>query len=441
MIRRARAQQCTRARLLMKPVSSKAEIATDQWRHQVLEVALSITSVLMPVLLLVLVISRRGQPFDQSLGVFIALVAMLVGLRFLPRRGFQLRAALLIGVLQLAGVVAVASSGLLPGSGMASLVSIVLTGIFFGRRTLVLAMLVMPTAYVVVGMLVTSGQHVIRTQDADPAVLSHWLRVAAVIGLLSVILGAAVDYVVRQVETGYRTAIASAGELRTAYDQLGMLHRRLELVKEEERSALARELHDEMGQTMTVLKLHMQLIFRGSGAPTPQQQTELLELVDRLIALVRKITFGLRPTLLDELGLEPALTAFIDNQARTDGGLAIKLEVQGITDRLPSEIEHACFRLVQEAITNTARHASAKSAAVRVRREQSRLHITVTDDGVGFSSDDAAKKAARGHLGIVGMRERVRLLGGEMTLTAAASGEPSGTRLEVTLPTTPPTVP
>jgi signal transduction histidine kinase len=425
----------------MKPESSNVEIATDQWRHQVLEVALSITSVLMPVLLLTLVISRRGEPFDQSLGAFIGLVAMLVSLRFLPRRGFRLRAALLIGVLQLAGVVAVASSGLLPGSGMASLVAIVLTGIFFGRRTLVLAMLVMPIAYIVVGVLVTSGQHVIRTQDADPTVLGHWLRVAAVIGLLSAILGAAVDYVVRQVETGYRTAIASATELRTAYDQLGMLHRRLELVKEEERSSLARELHDEMGQTLTVLKLHMQLIFRGSGSPTPHQQTELLELVDRLIALVRKITFGLRPTLLDELGLEPALTAFIDNHARTDGGLAIKLEVQGITERLPTEIEHACFRLVQEAIMNTARHARAKSSIVRVRRDQSRLHITVTDDGIGFSADDAAKKAARGHLGVVGMRERVRLLGGEMTLTAAASSAPFGTRLEITLPTTPPTAP
>jgi signal transduction histidine kinase len=396
---------------------------------------------LMPVLLLALVISRRGEPLDQSLVVFIVLVAALVGLRFLPRRGFRVRAALLIGVLQVAGIAAIASSGLLPGSGMAALVSIVLTGIFFGRRTLALIMLIMPITYVVVGVLVTRGEHVLRMQDADPMVLGHWLRVAVVIGLLSAILGAAVDYVVRQVESGYSAAIASAGELRTAYDQLGMLHRRLELVKEEERSALARELHDEMGQTLTVLKLHMQLIFRGSGTPTAIQQTELIELVDRLITLVRKITFGLRPTLLDELGLEPALTAFIDNQARTDGGLAIKLDVHGITERLPSEIEHACFRLVQEAITNTARHARAKRASVEVRREQSRLHLSVEDDGVGFSTEEAASKAASGHLGLVGMRERVRLLGGEMAVMSASGGVRPGTRVEVTLPATPPKAP
>lgn len=425
----------------MNPESSKAEIAADQWRHQVLEVALSIISVLMPVLLLTLVISRRGQPLDRSLSIFIGLVAVLVSLRFIPRRGFRVRAALLIGVLQLAGIVAIASSGLLPGSGMAALVSIVLTGIFFGRRTLALIMLIMPITYVVVGVLVTRGELVLRTQDADPMVLGHWLRVAAVIGLLSAIIGAAVDYVVRQVETGYRTAIESAAELRTAYDQLGMLHRRLEFAKEEERSALARELHDEMGQTLTVLKLHMQLIFRGAGSPTPQQQTELLELVDRLITLVRKITFGLRPTLLDELGLEPALTAFIDNQARTDGSLAIKLSVQGITERLPAEIEHACFRLVQEAITNTARHARAKQASIDVRREQARVHITVADDGDGFSADAAAKKAARGHLGLVGMRERVRLLGGEMSVSSASGGERPGTRVSVVLPATPPQAP
>jgi signal transduction histidine kinase len=381
--------------------------------------------------------SRRGEPLDRSLLMFIVLVGALVSLRFLPRRGFRARAAMLIGILQLAGIAAIASSGLLPGSGMAALVSIVLTGIFFGRRTLVAIMLIMPLTYVVVGVLVTQGDHQLRVQDANPLILSHWLRVAAVIGLLSAILGVAVDYVVREVESGYRSAITSAAALRTAYDQLGMLHRRLELAKEEERSSLARELHDDMGQTLTVLKLHMQLIFRGSGTPTAPQQVELIELVDRLIALVRKITFGLRPTLLDELGLEPALTAFIENQARTSS-VPVKLDVAGLSDRLTPELEQACFRLVQEAVTNADRHAQAKHVAISVRREQQRVHIAVVDDGVGFTSDEATRKAARGHLGLVGMRERVRLLGGEIQVSPWSGGERPGTRVEVTLPVTPP---
>src|SRR5687768_15760065 len=115
---------------------AKHELEATQWRHQVLEVALNATSVLTPVLLLALVMSRRDERLDQSLIVYVTLVGLLVGLRFMPRRGYRLRAALLIGALQLAGVAAIASSGLLPGSGMAALVSIVLTGIFFGRRTL-----------------------------------------------------------------------------------------------------------------------------------------------------------------------------------------------------------------------------------------------------------------------------------------------------------------
>lgn len=421
----------------MNVAPAKSEADADRWRQQVLEVALNVVSLLMPVLLLALVMSRGGEPIDRSLIVYIGLVGALVSLRFLPRRGFRLRAALLIGVLQLAGVAAIASSGLLPGSGMAALVSIVLTGIFFGRRALMAIMLIMPLSYVVVGVMVTSGAHQLRVQDADPSVLSHWLRAAVVIALLSIILGVAVDYVVRQVETGYRTALESAAALRVAYDQLGMLHRRLELAKEEERSALARELHDDMGQTLTVLKLQMQLIFRGSGSPTPQQQGELIELVDRLIALVRKITFGLRPTLLDEMGLEPALTAFIENQAHTSS-VPIKLEVQGITDRLTPELEQACFRLVQEAVTNADRHAHAAAVAITVRRDEQRVHIAVVDDGVGFTSDEAAMKATRGHLGLVGMRERVRLLGGQINVAPDRAGERPGTRVEVTLPVTPP---
>jgi len=276
-------------------------------------------------------------------------------------------------------------------------------------------------------------------QDSDPTVYVHWVRASIVIAALSALLGVAVDHLVKQVESGYRAAVESAAATRTAYDQLGMLHRRLELAKEEQRSVLARELHDEMGQTLTVLKLHMQLLFRGSGEATPKQQAELLELVDRLISHVRKISLDLRPTMLDELGLEPALAAFVDSHARRDG-VQMTLEVEGFSERLSPEI--ACFRLVQESVTNTLRHANAKRLVIQVRREQGHVRIAVKDDGSGFSAQEAASKAARGHLGLVGMRERVRLLGGEMVVTASTSGSAHpGTSVNVTLPSTPPRAP
>jgi len=411
------------------------------WRHQVLDVALKLTSVVMPLLLVAVVAARRDEPFDGFIVVYGLVVALLVALRFSPQLGFAVRAAGFVAGLQIAAIDAVASSGLVPGSGMAALVSVCLTGIFFGRRVMMLVLLITPLSYIVVGWLVAHNGHQLRLQDADPTVYVHWVRASVVIASLSALLGVAVDHLVKQVESGYRAAVESAAATRTAYDQLGMLHRRLELAKEEQRSLLARELHDEMGQTLTVLKLHMQLLFRGSGAATPKQQAELLELVDRLISHVRKISLDLRPTMLDELGLEPALAAFVDSHVRRDG-VQMTLEVEGFTERLSPEIEHACFRLVQESVTNTLRHANAKRLVIQVRREQGHVRIAVKDDGSGFSAQEAASKAARGHLGLVGMRERVRLLGGEMIVTASTSESAHpGTSVNVTLPSTPPRAP
>lgn len=413
----------------------------NNWRVQVLEVALRITTLLLPVLMVVIIVTRREGRYDAWVAAFAVQIALIMAIRFMPQLGFRVRAGVFVGMLQVIGITAIVSSGLLPGSGMAALMSVTLCAIFFGSPVTWAVLLITPLTYVIVGAMVAHGGHHLRLQDADPMVMGHWVRAAAVIAALSIMLGLAIEYVARQVEQGYRSAMASASATRTAYDQLGMLHRRLELAKEEERSALARELHDEMGQTLTVLKLHMQLIFRGAGVPSATQQSELIGLVDRLIFEVRKISLDLRPTMLDEMGLEPALAAFVDGQAGR-GGLTMTLEVEGISERLSPEIEHACFRLVQEAVTNTQRHAKAKHVIIRVRREHDQVRLDVRDDGSGFSEREAAAKTTRGHLGLVGMRERVRLLGGTMVVGQAMPGSAHpGTAVQVTLPAVPPRAP
>jgi signal transduction histidine kinase len=409
--------------------------APAEWRRQVLETALRITSVLFPIIFAVLALSRRRDHVDEYMLVLAGLAAGVVALRLMPQLGYRVRAALFLAVLQLAGIVAIASSGLLPGSGMAALISVALCAIFFSRGATYLVMAVTPLAYVIVGTLVSSGAHQLRLDDSNPLLLSHWLRVASVIGLLSILLAFALHHIVQQVERGYRAALDSAAALRTAYDQLGMLHRRLEAAKEEERSSLARELHDQMGQTLTVLKLRLQLMFRGSSAPDTAQSSELLELVDGLITHVRKMSFDLRPSLLDELGLEPALSAFVEQQVR-HSGLAIALDARGVTQRFAPELEHACFRVVQEAVTNTMRHAQAKNVLIRVWQDPSSLQIEIEDDGCGFSAQEAATKAKAGHLGVVGMRERARLLGGDLKIGAANDGAQAGTRVRCSLPST-----
>lgn len=220
---------------------------------------------------------------------------------------------------------------------------------------------------------------------------------------------------------------------REAYEQLSAWHRRLELSKDEERRLLSRELHDELGQSLTALKLRLKVLPRSTAAPAASID-DAVALVDGLIDRVRRISVDLRPPLLDELGLESALRAFVDGQARVSP-TRFTLETRGLARRLSSELEIACFRLVQEAVTNVLRHARAARAAIRITRDDDQLIISVLDDGCGVTSAQAQARAKAGHLGLVGMRERARALGGELNVTSPpGAGEPTGTRIDVWLP-------
>jgi signal transduction histidine kinase len=223
---------------------------------------------------------------------------------------------------------------------------------------------------------------------------------------------------------------------REAYVQLRAWHRRLELSKDEERRLLSRELHDELGQTLTALKLRLKVLSQVDAASGVRVQAALT-LVDGLIDRVRKIALDLRPPLLDELGLESALRAFLDSRAQL-AGTSWSLETEGLSARLAPEVEMACYRIVQEAVTNVLRHARARTGKVRVAHAQEQLSIAIVDDGCGFSQEHALARAKAGHLGLVGMRERAHALGGELIASSPpSSGEPFGTRIDVRLPAPP----
>jgi len=258
-----------------------------------------------------------------------------------------------------------------------------------------------------------------------------------------------IDFVIRHVEANGRAVtealvrLQSAAaerakqeqDLRVAYDRLGQLHQKLEATKEEERRFLSRELHDELGQTLTALKLRLQL---GERAPaltstSANRSTEPIALVDDLISRVRKISVDLRPPLLDEVGLVSALRVYLESQAEISG-LAIELQTEepgpGTPTRLPSDLEIACFRVVQESITNALRHASARRLQVRVIRSATRVSLSVQDNGRGFDLGTLDAATANGHLGVLGMRERVRARGGRFKVTSVPG---SGTTVEVEL--------
>jgi signal transduction histidine kinase len=204
-----------------------------------------------------------------------------------------------------------------------------------------------------------------------------------------------------------------AVDLRLAFEQLGALHGRVEDAKENERRFLAHELHDELGQMLTVLKLRIQL-----GGKSPPG--EALALVDDLIARVRKMSVDLRPPLLDEVGLVPAVRAYLESQSAVSG-IVMSLTAEGTGNgagaRLPAELEIACFRVVQESVTNVIRHASARRIEVRIIRRHDSIALSIRDDGRGFEAAPTLETAAHtGHLGVIGMRERVRGRGGSFDI-------------------------
>jgi two-component system sensor histidine kinase UhpB len=239
------------------------------------------------------------------------------------------------------------------------------------------------------------------------------------------------DFAARALAAAERARQAQA--LREAYDQLVQLHRRLEGAKEEERREIAHELHDELGQSLTALKLRFQMLTRTPAgvAVAPSSVDEALRLIDELIARVRRISVDLRPPLLDEVGLGPALRTYLDAQSELSG-LPISFEAATVDGRLPAEIEIGAFRVVQEGVTNALRHAAAASLRVELRQDPGRLHLRVHDDGRGFDVEAARQEGTRGaRFGLVGMRERLRGLGGTLVIRSRPG---QGTEVEADLP-------
>lgn len=210
---------------------------------------------------------------------------------------------------------------------------------------------------------------------------------------------------------------------RESRERLETLSRRLVALQEEERRGIARELHDEVGQLLTGLKL----LIQGGG---PQARGEAERIVSELMQRVRSMSMDLRPALLDDLGLVPALLWHAERWSR-QAGVEVSLRHEGLERRLPPEVETAAYRIVQEALTNVARHAGAKQASVVLRGDAERLELVVEDSGKGF--EPRRVSSAHGS-GLTGMRERALLLGGRLEVDSRPG---AGTRVRAELPLEP----
>jgi signal transduction histidine kinase len=208
---------------------------------------------------------------------------------------------------------------------------------------------------------------------------------------------------------------------------------RLMEAQESERRRIARELHDEIGQALTAVKMNLQAAQRLTEEPVLlSYQQDCIDTVERTLHQVRSLSLDLLPSVLDDLGLEPALRWLAARLTRQTG-LSIQLDVDSLDGRLRPDLELACFRVVQEALTNAVRHAQAEQVHVVLRRREGGVQVVVRDDGVGFDVQAAIERAARGgSLGLLGMRERVSLVGGQIDIVSTPG---QGSEIRVQFPT------
>lgn len=199
-------------------------------------------------------------------------------------------------------------------------------------------------------------------------------------------------------------------EVERASNELRRLSQQLVHAQEEERKHLSHELHDEVGQTLTALRIELGNLDETCNFSDEHSRERILAtkaLAEQALRTVRDLAMGLRPAMLDDLGLVPALQwQGRDHSRRT--GIPVSLEVEGALDELPEEYLTCVYRIVQEALTNIAKHASARTILVGVAALGNALSVSVQDDGVGFD----AQTPTRGGLGLLGMAERVKKLGG-----------------------------
>jgi PAS domain S-box-containing protein len=220
--------------------------------------------------------------------------------------------------------------------------------------------------------------------------------------------------------------------LRKYADQLRNHSQRVIDMQEEERRHLARELHDELGQVLSAISVNLQSVKIECGPSVLPPLEECISILDIAVQQVRSLSLDLRPSLLDDVGLLATLHWYVDRQAER-GGFRMHFVQEASGMCLPADMEITCFRIIQEALTNIARHAQARNVWITYQEsEDEKVILTIRDDGVGLDLEDIRKRAERGaSFGIRGMRERVELLSGHIEIESLP-GE--GTTIRASLP-------
>ena len=219
--------------------------------------------------------------------------------------------------------------------------------------------------------------------------------------------------------------------VRDLADRLRVVSRRVVEVQEAERLHIARELHEELGQVLSAINLDLHSVKGVCDAAAWPRIEQCIQNVVQAATRVRELSLDLRPSMLDHLGLATTLRWYADRQAQR-AGFTIHFDVESAAIPLPAKLTNACFRVVQEALTNVKRHGRARHVWVALRQTSDMLELAVRDDGVGFEPDTVLNAAARGEgLGLLEMQDRVEQLGGRADIQSQPG---RGTSIRIRLP-------
>jgi signal transduction histidine kinase len=265
-----------------------------------------------------------------------------------------------------------------------------------------------------------------RRRDLSQSVVNLqndiWETILTALVLGAIIAGASVF----RISSLEKESAAHRSASEQAEERLRLLSQQLVSSQEQERKALSRELHDEIGQLLTALRMELGNMERARASIADPHLEQAKKLAESTLRTTRDIAMGLRPAMLDVLGLGPALEWQVREFSRRYG-TPVRLEVDGDLRDVPDPHRTYLYRIVQEGLTNCARHAQAKNIHVKLEDSDGQVAVLVEDDGVGF---DRHGGVAYG-LGLLGMSERVRELCGRLEIESAPG---KGTRIEVTLP-------
>jgi signal transduction histidine kinase/ligand-binding sensor domain-containing protein len=276
-----------------------------------------------------------------------------------------------------------------------------------------------------------------------PFWMTNWFRILVLAGVVLLALGAhslrmaglqrrnvELQRLHDERERALQQLKRSEAEVSEAAQGLRRLASRLEKAKEEERQHISRELHDELGQTLTAAKISLQMLKNEEHIPKDKLQSAV-DMMDSMIHQVRAISLDLRPPLLDEAGLVPALRSEL-KKVSVQTGLPVTLDVADDLPSLSEAVETVAFRACQEAVSNSLRHSGASRVRVSLSVQDDMLVLLIEDDGCGFDVDEARVRAMRGeHLGLLGLDERVNSVGGTVRLESEPG---TGTQLRIRIP-------